>query len=241
MKLANFLKNRKITIIAYSPAILLIILFILTKFEIISDGFLPDLIQISAIIIALLVPSVSKEREATKEKKKLNKIYQESFNNLGELCMLCIERKQQITEYDVAIFQLSRKIKKYSDELLNLSITYNEGASNSIVSKSESIVIENIKRKGMYRRLSIRERACLQGFPITYQFYANSYSNKLKMIGNAIPPILTYYIASSMLEIQPEKIASPDKAAYSHPLPSEMPPVTLSKKTKSKYSWNRKF
>jgi len=144
MKLANFLKNRKITIIAYSPAILLIILFILTKFEIISDGFLPDLIQISAIIIALLVPSVSKEREATKEKKKLNKIYQESFNNLGELCMLCIERKQQITEYDVAIFQLSRKIKKYSDELLNLSITYNEGASNSIVSKSESIVIENI-------------------------------------------------------------------------------------------------
>ncbi|HEG43830.1 MAG TPA: DNA (cytosine-5-)-methyltransferase [Phycisphaerales bacterium] len=105
----------------------------------------------------------------------------------------------------------------------------------------ESIVIENPKRKGMYRRLSIRERACLQGFPITYQFYANSYSNKLKMIGNAIPPILTYYIASSMLEIQPEKIASPDKAAYSHPLPSEMPPVTLSKKTKSKYSWNRKF
>ena len=143
MKLLIFLKNRKITIIAYTPAILLIILFILTKFEIISDGFLNDLVQISAIIIAILVPSVSKEREISTEKKKLNKIYQESFDNIGELCMLCIERKHQITEYDVAIFQLSRKIKKNSIEILDLNISYNEGASSSIHSKSESLVIEN--------------------------------------------------------------------------------------------------
>ncbi len=143
MKFMDYLKNRKITIIAYTPAILLIILFILTKLEIISDGFLNDLIQISAIIVTILVPSVSKERETTKEKKRLKKIYQESFDKIGKLCMLCIERKYQITEDDVAIFQLSRKIKKHSNELLDLSITYNDGVSNSINSKSEGIVIEN--------------------------------------------------------------------------------------------------
>ncbi len=143
MEFIKYVKNRKITLITYTPAISLIILFILTKFGIIGDGFLNDLVQIFAIIIALLVPSVSKEREETKEKKKLNLIYQKSFDNLGKLCILCLERKAQITEDDVKIFQLSRKIKKYSNELLDLSISYNDGTSNSIHSKSESIVIEN--------------------------------------------------------------------------------------------------
>lgn len=38
----------------------------------------------------------------------------------------------------------------------------------------ESIVIEDPKHPGQYRRLTVRERASLQGFPINYQFYALS-------------------------------------------------------------------
>lgn len=56
----------------------------------------------------------------------------------------------------------------------------------------ESIVIADGEN---FRRLSVRERASLQGFPITYQFYARSFAEKAKMIGNAIPPTFTYILA----------------------------------------------
>jgi DNA (cytosine-5)-methyltransferase 1 len=57
----------------------------------------------------------------------------------------------------------------------------------------ESIVIHD-ERVGAYRRLSLRERATLQGFPITYEFYAQSYSQKVKMIGNAVPPTFSFLL-----------------------------------------------
>lgn len=61
----------------------------------------------------------------------------------------------------------------------------------------ESLVIQN----GIgFRRLTVRERAMLMGFPISYQFYGKTYNSKLKMIGNSIPPVLTFYLFQSMLE-----------------------------------------
>lgn len=57
----------------------------------------------------------------------------------------------------------------------------------------ESLIIES--QNGGFRRLNVRERGSLQGFPISYQFHGKSHPEKLKMIGNAIPPIFTYYIA----------------------------------------------
>lgn len=61
----------------------------------------------------------------------------------------------------------------------------------------ESIVIEG---RGGLRRLSIRERASLQGFPITFQFHGRTYPSNVKMIGNAVPPLMTYYIAQALQE-----------------------------------------
>lgn len=99
----------------------------------------------------------------------------------------------------------------------------------------ESVII---KENENYRRLSVRERASCQGFPISYQFHGNSHSSKLKMIGNAIPPVFTYYLANAMLEIPckklvtlekvkincidknqvPSHITSPDKEGKTYPL-----------------------
>jgi len=59
----------------------------------------------------------------------------------------------------------------------------------------ESIVIEAPGRPGQFRRLTVRERASLQGFPINYQFHARSFAEKAKMVGNAIPPTFTYLLA----------------------------------------------
>jgi DNA (cytosine-5)-methyltransferase 1 len=70
----------------------------------------------------------------------------------------------------------------------------------------ESIVIQSPEEDGSYRRLTIRERALLQGFPITYQFYGTSYSRKSAMVGNAIPPFFSFQIAHAIRGTRPEKV-----------------------------------
>lgn len=71
----------------------------------------------------------------------------------------------------------------------------------------ESIVIEGTDG---FRRLTLRERACLQGFPISFQFHGKTYPSNLKMIGNAVPPLMTYYLAQA---IQGRKTTSEPSAA----------------------------
>ncbi len=65
----------------------------------------------------------------------------------------------------------------------------------------ESIVIADPAKDCSYRRLTVRERACLQGFPITYQFHGRSFSEKAKMVGNAIPPTFPYLLANAALGV----------------------------------------
>jgi DNA (cytosine-5)-methyltransferase 1 len=103
----------------------------------------------------------------------------------------------------------------------------------------ESLVIKN----GVgYRRLTVRERGMLMGFPITYQYYGKTYNSKLKMIGNAIPPIVTYYLFQSMLEIPVEKLTLiSDVKDYQHESPVEPIPVTQPDKVKFKYRDVRSF
>ncbi len=61
----------------------------------------------------------------------------------------------------------------------------------------ESLIIHDQKANG-YRRLSVRERASVQSFPVNFQFIGKSHSEKLKMVGNAIPPVFTYLLAEAI-------------------------------------------
>lgn len=67
----------------------------------------------------------------------------------------------------------------------------------------ESIVVAD-KRNNGYRRLSIRERASLQSFPVTYQFYGRSHSQKVKMIGNAVPPLFSWFVGLAAKGLAPD-------------------------------------
>jgi len=80
----------------------------------------------------------------------------------------------------------------------------------------ESIIV---KSKTGFRRLTVREKGVIQGFPITYQFYGKTLNSKFKMVGNAVPPILTYYIFQSMLEVPADKIKPPKDSIYYHSVP----------------------
>ena len=55
-------------------------------------------------------------------------------------------------------------------------------------------------KEHLYRRLSVRECARIQTFSDTHKFYYNNLTAGYKMVGNAVPPYLGYYLAKSILE-----------------------------------------
>lgn len=105
----------------------------------------------------------------------------------------------------------------------------------------ESVIIEAPEHPGRFRRLSVRERGCLQGFPITYQFFGSSHAQKLKMIGNAVPPLFTFYVAQAMLGVKPQQLISPQKGIEVFSGTQEVPAQTLPDTAGDSYSAIRKF
>ena len=60
-------------------------------------------------------------------------------------------------------------------------------------------------KEDLYRRLSIRECARIQGFPDTFKFYYTSLEDGYKMVGNAVPVDLAYIIAKRIKETLTDK------------------------------------
>jgi DNA (cytosine-5)-methyltransferase 1 len=55
-------------------------------------------------------------------------------------------------------------------------------------------------KEHLYRRLSVRECARVQSFPDTHKFYYKNVMSGYKMVGNAVPPYLGYYLAKKIYE-----------------------------------------
>ena len=53
-------------------------------------------------------------------------------------------------------------------------------------------------KEHLYRRLTVRECARIQGFPDEFEFIYNDVDTGYKMIGNAVPVELAYIIAKSI-------------------------------------------
>ncbi len=103
----------------------------------------------------------------------------------------------------------------------------------------ESIIIKD--NYGNLRRLTVRERGVLQSFPINYQYFGSSYNNKIKMIGNAVPPVLTFYIAQAMLGIKLNELKLPSQVKDKIKLATELAESSIPDGKGSKYQWNRSF
>jgi DNA (cytosine-5)-methyltransferase 1 len=105
----------------------------------------------------------------------------------------------------------------------------------------ESIVIAVPDGSDAYRRLTLRERASLQSFPITFQFYGANYGQKLRMIGNAVPPVFSYFMGHvlqgrSVQDVQPLS-ESASGLRRPEPIPVETPPDRAG----ARYPANRTF
>ena len=55
-------------------------------------------------------------------------------------------------------------------------------------------------KETLYRRLSVRECARIQTFPDNFVFYYTDITDGHKMVGNAVPVMLAYYVAKSILD-----------------------------------------
>lgn len=56
-------------------------------------------------------------------------------------------------------------------------------------------------KEELYRRLTVRECARIQGFPDDFKFYYTNLNDAYKMIGNAVPVNLAYMIAKEILSV----------------------------------------
>ena len=74
-------------------------------------------------------------------------------------------------------------------------------------SSRESMIIS--AENGGYRLPTVREAATLMSFPIDYRFYGNSKGTKHTLVGNSVPPKMSYAIARAILfdanEILPDE------------------------------------
>ena len=61
----------------------------------------------------------------------------------------------------------------------------------------------------LYRRLSIRECARIQTFPDSFQFLYSDVKDGYKMVGNAVPPRLAWYLAVQIRKTFAELMPSP--------------------------------
>lgn len=78
------------------------------------------------------------------------------------------------------------------------------------VAKDKRIFIEG--KESLYRRLSVREVARIQGFPDDFRFYYKNLNDGYKMIGNAVPVNLAYVIGREIKKIFiARKIVESDK------------------------------
>ncbi|WP_181169927.1 DNA (cytosine-5-)-methyltransferase [Mesorhizobium sp. B2-4-2] len=105
----------------------------------------------------------------------------------------------------------------------------------------ESVVVANPLNSSEVRRLTLRERACLQGFPITFQFYGASHAQKLRMIGNAIPPAFAFMMGQAFIGRNVSVLKSLKDVAANLNAPSPPPPITVTDSEGAKYPQNRKF
>lgn len=59
--------------------------------------------------------------------------------------------------------------------------------------------IFELGKEKLYRRLTVRECARIQGFPDDFKFYYTNLNDAYQMIGNAVPVNLVYEMAKTII------------------------------------------
>lgn len=77
--------------------------------------------------------------------------------------------------------------------------TFNPSSREAVLMDTGRWTIYQGKRRPLYRQPTVREVACLQGFPLDFQLVAGSLSGRYKLVGNAVPCQMSYALARGVL------------------------------------------
>ena len=110
----------------------------------------------------------------------------------------------QIMINKIADFELAKAKRAKQDKgyMGRMSFPENEDKPARTVmatmsfSSRESMIFRS--KKHGYRAPTIREVASLMSFPIDYRFYGNSLLSKYRLVGNAVPPKMSYAFAKAI-------------------------------------------
>lgn len=97
------------------------------------------------------------------------------------------------------IFMSRNRVKSWDEQAFTVQASGRQCQLHPQAPKM--VLIEQNKREfvkgkeSLYRRMTIREIARIQGFPDTFKFYYSNTNDAYKMIGNAVPVNLAYEVA----------------------------------------------
>jgi DNA-cytosine methyltransferase len=106
-------------------------------------------------------------------------------------------------------------------ELPSRTIDTNTGAT----ARQGIVILDSRKKPPIYRALTLRERASLQGFPITYQFCAGFLGQRSSLVGNAVAPPVARALGLAIRR----DMALPLEFDATFKLPETLPPDVISR------------
>ena len=103
------------------------------------------------------------------------------------------------------IFMSRNRVKKWDEQAFTVQASGRQCQLHPQAPKMEKIG-ENLCRfvpgkEHLYRRLTVREVARIQGFPDEFQFVYHNINDAYKMIGNAVPVRLGYEVALAIRKV----------------------------------------
>lgn len=92
-----------------------------------------------------------------------------------------------------------------------------------------------------FRRATVRECACFQSFPITYQFFGKSFGSKYRQAGDAVPPKLSFALAREIARKEGLQVDEPAVRKTVESLANAIPLEKLRRKRKPNFKRKANF
>lgn len=100
------------------------------------------------------------------------------------------------------IFMSRNRVKSWEEQAFTVQASGRQCQLHPQAPKMEKVGVDKMQfKKGkekLYRRMTVREVARIQGFPDSFKFYYDNVNDGYKMIGNAVPVNLAYEIAQQI-------------------------------------------
>ena len=115
---------------------------------------------------------------------------------------LAINNNEYFTGAYSPIFMSRNRVKSWDEQAFTVQASGRQCQLHPQAPKME-MVDKNVRRfvsgcEHLYRRMTIREVARVQGFPDSFKFVYKDTNNAYKMIGNAVPVNLAFEIATAI-------------------------------------------